>query len=75
MELKEIRKIKEIKTIAALPVSCWGVKGDKVDKDNSCIVDSFGEDNGRDIILDKNHLSLSPLSPLSSLTSLTSLTF
>ena len=72
MELKEIRKIKEIKTIAALPVSCWGVKGDK---DNSCIVDSFGEDNGRDIILDKNHLSLSPLSPLSSLTSLTSLTF
>ena len=68
MELKEIRKIKEIKTIAALPVSCWGVKGDK---DNSCIVDSFGEDNGRDIILDKNHLSLSPLSPLSSLTSLT----
>ena len=69
MELKEIRKIKEIKTIAALPVSCWGVKGDK---DNSCIVDSFGEDNGRDIILDKNHLSLSPLSPLSSLTSLTS---
>ena len=69
MELKKIRKIKEIKTIAALPVSCWGVKGDK---DNSCIVDSFGEDNGRDIILDKNHLSLSPLSPLSSLTSLTS---
>ena len=69
MELKEIRKIKEIKTIAALPVSCWGVKGDK---DNSCIVDSFGEDNGRDIILDKNHLSLSPLSSLTSLTSLTS---
>ena len=66
MELKKIRKIKEIKTIAALPVSCWGVKGDK---DNSCIVDSFGEDNGRDIILDKNHLSLSPLSSLSSLTS------
>ena len=65
MELKEIRKIKEIKTIAALPVSCWGVKGDK---DNSCIVDSFGEDNGRDIILDKNHLSLSPLSSLTSLT-------
>ena len=69
MELKEIRKIKEIKTIAALPVSCWGVKGDKGDKDNSCIVDSFGEDNGRDIILDKNHLSLSPLSSLTSLTS------
>ena len=34
-------KLKEIKTIVALSVSCWGVKGDKEvkeDKDNSCIV-------------------------------------
>ena len=49
----------------------------KGDKDNSCIVDSFvdsfGEVKGRDIIFDKNHLSLSPLSPLSSLSSLSSL--
>ena len=48
-----------------------GDKEDKGDKDNSGIVDSFvdsfGEVKARDIIFDKNHLSLSPLSSLSSL--------